>query len=219
VNRFFSAGFRLLLVLSAVAASGPSCRAAVIWSESVNGDLSNNQASPTPLSLSLGTNSVIGTVGGTDRQDWITIHVPSGLGLNSVILRTYTSTDQQAFIGFQNGTAFVGSPFSPSSYSGYAHFGTAATNGQQTPTNLVGVDLLPLMANPAIAPGSQGFTVPLLGGDYTFLIQQTGSAATNYQFDFVVATPEPSSLYLLGFFCVVVLILCANRSSRWVKVC
>jgi hypothetical protein len=216
VIRFLAHCLRLVLVLSAVASSGSPGRADIIWSESVNGDLSNNQALPTAVSLALGANSVIGTVGGGDVQDWITIHIPQGLALSSVILRSYVSTDQQGFTGFQKGTAFVGSPFVASSYAGFAHFGTGATNGQLPIANLVGADLLPIMANPAAAPGSKGFTLPLGPGDFTFLIQQTGSATTAYQFDFVaVAVPEPySSVCLLGVLCAVGLVLRVNRLPR-----
>ena len=38
---------------------------AILWNEAVDGDLSDNQSVPTPLVAELGTNSVLGTVGGT----------------------------------------------------------------------------------------------------------------------------------------------------------
>ena len=84
--------------------------AAVIYNESVSGDLSNNQAEPTPLMLALGTNSVVGTVGTGDNQDWITVNVPSGLTLSSLVLASYNSSDSQGFLGVQRGTSFVGNP-------------------------------------------------------------------------------------------------------------
>src|SRR5262249_44575384 len=109
---------------------------------------------------------------------------PTGMVLNSLVLATYVSTDGQGFIGVQKGTSFVGNPETdPSAYLGYAHFGTAATNGSQGPTDLRGSDLLPIMGNTSLAPGSHGFTPPLSSGDYTFLIQQLG-VTTTYQFDF-----------------------------------
>jgi uncharacterized repeat protein (TIGR01451 family) len=165
----------------------------VLWDESVNGNLSNNQGTPTPLSAALGTNSVIGTVGGADgTQDWLTLHVPAGMRLDSLVLAVYSSTDAQGFTGVQPGTSFVGSPFTAGSYLGYAHFGTGATNGTLPPTNLIGADLLPIMGSATTAPGAQGFTPPLAAGDYTFLIQQLG-AITTYQFDYdtnTVPTPD-----------------------------
>lgn len=164
----------------------------VLWDESVNGNLSNNQSTPTPLTAALGTNSVIGTVGGADgTQDWLTLHVPAGMRLDSLVLAAYSSTDAQGFTGVQAGTSFVGSPFTAGSYLGYAHFGTGATNGTLPPTNLVGADLLPIMGSSSTAPGAQGFTPPLAAGDYTFLIQQLG-AITTYQFDYdTSAVPTP----------------------------
>jgi uncharacterized repeat protein (TIGR01451 family) len=165
----------------------------VLWNEGTNGDLSNNQAAPTPLTLALGTNSIIGTVGTPDNQDWVTLHVPTGMSLSSLVLASYASTDSQGFLGVQQGTSFSGSTLNPASYLGYVHYGTGATNGTLPPTNLVGSDLLPLMGDTSLASGSQGFTPPLGSGDYTFLIQQLG-ATTNYQFDFVTTSTGTADL-------------------------
>jgi hypothetical protein len=182
------------IVLSVVPSS-----AGILWNESVNGNLSNNQAAPSPFVLAPGTNSIIGTVtGGTKPQDWVALTVPAGDELTSIVLAVYQSTDQQGFTGFQAGSTFVGSAFTAASYEGYSHYGTGATNGALPPTNLVGQDLLLLMANPALAQGAQGFTPPLGPGSYTFLIQQLG-AVTAFQFDYNVArVPEPATFGLLG---------------------
>jgi hypothetical protein len=157
--------------------------ASILYDESVSGDLSNNQAAPTSRTLAVGTNSIKGVVGGADSRDWVAVTVPAGDVLVSLILASYESTDSQGFIGVQAGSSFVGDPFTASSYLGYAHFGTGATNGSLPPTNLVGTDLLPLMGDTSTAPGAAGFTPPLSAGSYTFIIQQLGST-TAYQFDF-----------------------------------
>jgi hypothetical protein len=172
--------------------------ATVLYNESVSGDLSNSQSAPTPLTLSAGTNSIIGSVGTGDTADWVTLTIPAGMQLSSDVLAAYSSTDAQGFTGFQAGSSFVGNPeTTASAYLGYAHFGTGASNNGAA-TNLLGHDLLPIMANPLTSPGAQGFTDPLAAGKYTFLIQQLG-AATNYQFDFgVTAVPEPACLGLLA---------------------
>jgi len=189
---------RLHLLLCVVALCASWSRATVIWNESINGDLSNNQAAPTPLTLASGTNSVVGTTAAGD-QDWLALTIPAGFQLSSDVLESYASTDSQGFTGVQAGSSFVGNPeTTPSAYLGYAHFGTAASNGALGTTDLVGVNLLPIMGNTADASGSQGFTPPLGAGTYTFLIQQTG-ATTAYQFDFgVTSVPEPGSLCLVG---------------------
>ncbi len=180
---------------------------ATIYDEAVSGDLSNDPAAPTALTLTPGLNSVSGTVagfpqfGGSDPQDWVSFTIPTGFVMTSYVNSKYGSTDDQGFTGFQSGSSFSGDPFVAGSYAGYAHFGTGATN-PLPPSSTVGVDLLPLMANPSFSVGATGFTRPLAAGTYTFLIQQGDPATTSYQFDMTVrsvSVPEPgSSLCLLG---------------------
>ena len=180
---------------------------AIIFDEVVSGDLSNNKAAPTALTLTPGLNSVIGTVngfppGGTDPQDWVSFTIPTGFVMVSYVNARYNSTDDQGFTGFQFGSSFSGDQFMAISYAGYAHFGFAATNpdGNPVSSSTVGVNLLPLMADPSFAPGASGFTPPLAAGTYTFLIQQGDPATTGYRFNMTVRpVPEAgSSLCLLG---------------------
>ena len=168
----------------------------VVWNEGVSGDLSSVPGAPTPLVLALGSNSVVGTAGTGDTQDWVTVTVPQGFQITSLVHAAYVSADPQGFMGVQAGASFVGNPFAAGSYMGFAHFGFAAVNGAFPATNTVGSDMLALMANPAVAPGSTGFTTPLGPGTYTFLFQQL-SGTTQYQFDFVV-TPAPSAAAVVG---------------------
>jgi hypothetical protein len=175
---------------------------ATIYDEAVSGDLSNDKATPTALTLTPGLNSVIGTVNGfgnDDPQDWVSFTIPAGFVMTSYVNSKYNSTDDQGFTGFQVGSSFSGDEFTEGSYAGYAHFGTDADNALP-PSSTVGVNLLPLMANPSFSVGATGFTPPLKAGTYTFLIQQGNPAITSYQFDMNVRlVPEPgSSLCLLG---------------------
>jgi hypothetical protein len=197
-----------LLVLTLLFVSLAAAPAwAVIYNEGTSGDLSNNQLAPTPLTLSLGTNSVIGTVGGSDQRDWIVWTVPPGMKLASYINVAYAGTDQQGFTGFQVGSTFPGDPMTAGSYAGYSHFGTGAMNGSGAngvnngnALTTVGVDLFSVKYMPnnnpsgGTAAGSTGFTPPLGPGTYTFLIQQDGTSI-NYQFNLNVV-PEPSTLFL-----------------------
>ena len=209
IRRF--AAVCLGVVLVAMLAPAPS-QAAVIWDESTNGDLSNVQGTPTKLALALGTNSIKGSVvGTTDVRDWVTLTVPAGRQLKQIILAAYTSTDAQGFTGFDAATTFAGDTFDPASYTGYAHYGTGATN-PSIPTNLIGIDILPIMADPTAAAGSKGFTAPLGPGDYAFLIQQLG-ASTAYQFDYVVV-PEPSAMMLMGLGCAALVAVGRRRVRR-----
>jgi hypothetical protein len=199
----------LVLAGFAMAVSPGSARAATLWNESINGDLSNNQAAPNAFTLGNGVNSVIGTVGAADSQDWIALTVPAGFNLSSVVLTAYTSADAQGFTGFQIGSSFAGSPFVAGSYAGYSHFGTGAQNGSLPPTNLVGQNLIPIMADNSpsgTSAGAAGFTQPLGAGAYTFLLQQLG-ASTAYQFDYnVTAVPEPTVLSLASCICGLLLL-------------
>jgi hypothetical protein len=189
--------------------------ASVLWNESVNGPLSASGSSPTALSLSDGTNAILGTVGGSAQQDWVALTVPTGYQLSSLVLASYSSTDVQGFFGVQIGSSFTGSVNSASSYLGYTHFGTGAANGSLGPTNLVGADLLPIMGNNLVdSPGSHGFTPPLSAGTYTFLIQQLG-ANTAYEFDFGVSVvPEPSPAALGCLASAICITLAAIRRRR-----
>src|SRR5262249_45204973 len=159
-----------LLPILLCAASAP----AATWNEGVNGDLSNNQLAPTPLALTLGSNSIIGSVNGsTDSQDWIALTVPARSVMTTYVNSAYNSpSDVQGFTGFQFGSTFPGSPFAASSYAGFAHFGTGANNngvnGGAAQTT-VGVNLLPApyMADATtVAQGATGFTPPLGPGTY-----------------------------------------------------
>src|SRR2546430_1567319 len=127
---------------------------ATIYREAASGDLSNDKAAPTALTLTPGLNSVIGTVagfpefGGTDPQDWVSFTVPAGYVMISYVNARYNSADDQGFTGFQFGSSFSSDEFLAGSYAGYAHFGTEATNpdGNPVSASTVGVNLLPLMA-------------------------------------------------------------------------
>ena len=196
-------------IAAAIAVLVAGSAAAATYDESVSGDLSSNQAAPFALTLSQGSNSILGTIGsggGTDSLDLITLTVPAGMQLTSLVNTVISGTDHQYFIGFQNGTTFVGSVNTSASYVGLAHFGTAATNTgigspPGTPTSTAGLDLLPVMNSTGVAAGASGFTPPLGPGSYTFAIGQLQADLqefATYQFDINVV-PEPATLCLLGF--------------------
>src|SRR5262249_19052180 len=122
----------------------------------------------------------------------------------------YKSSDDQGFTGFQVGSSFSGDEFTEGSYAGYAHFGTDATN-PLPPSSTVGVNLLPLMANPTFSVGATGFTQPVGPGTYTFLIQQGDPETTSYRFNMFLrpkSVPEPGSsvcLLAVGAFAILAL--------------
>ena len=140
---------------------------------------------PTAVSLTSGSNDVIGSVVGNPSDiDYQTINVPTGDELSPIILESFTSTDQKGFIGIQQGTTFTepATGTNVANLLGYTHFGPGAGN--------VGLDILPGMGQGRKA---KDFTGPLASGSYTFWIQQLG-ALTNYDFNFVVRpVPEPAT--------------------------
>lgn len=165
-----------------------SSQAAVIWNETVNGDLSGNRLAPTVVNLGVGSNDLFATSSGVDGGDleYLTFEVPAGHLLSGIFLRAYASEDGTAFFGLQTGTTFTEPPTGtdPGNLLGWAHFGF-------DPGRVgVGQDLLPVAGAQASAIG---FTPPLPEGDYAVWLQQI-SNLTSYQLDFVVTpVPEPAA--------------------------
>src|SRR5262245_15406434 len=77
------------LTALAVLAACQSAHAAMLWDEGVNGDLSNSGLAPTLLTLSPGSNEIVGTTGdggqGVDR-DYFTFTLAPGQSLTSIRL-------------------------------------------------------------------------------------------------------------------------------------
>jgi hypothetical protein len=194
------------LISASIVGAAPAF--AATWNEGTNGDLSNNQASPSTLALTVGANFIDGSVGNgatSDTQDWIAVTVPAGAVMTSYTNTAYGGTDQQGFTGFQFGSSFVGNAGTATPYAGYAHFGPGATNpgiNSGAPTSTTNIDLLSTAhymsdnGPGGTAAGASGYTPPLGPGTYTFLIQQLGSTI-NYDFRIDVV-PEPSTLCLAG---------------------
>jgi hypothetical protein len=170
-----------LITCLAFAAFGHS---AVIWNETIQGDLSGDRFNPNNLAISDGTNTLIGSTGFYDR-DYFRFSLTPNQSITNIFVRDYVSLDDISFIAVQEGTIITEDPDNANvaNLLGWSFFGTPE----------IGVDILPLMGSNW---GSIGFTPPLTGSDYTFWLQQTGDA-TDYVLDFVVV-PEPSTLIATG---------------------
>ncbi|MFM7521558.1 MAG: PEP-CTERM sorting domain-containing protein [Planctomycetota bacterium] len=167
-----------LVALAFVSHAVPHAAATTIWNESVNGPLSTDPASPTPLTVGVGSNSIIATIGGANR-DYFSFTLAPGQSLESFLLASYASSDAVSWIGLQAGASWTAGDNVGSMIS-QQHFGTANVG-----TNLLGITS----------------TEPLTAGTYTVRAQQAGTT-TAYQFDLAVV-PEPSTyaIALAGLAC------------------
>src|SRR5262245_27496991 len=86
-------------VLSALVFVGARTHGSVFWDESLQGDLSNNQAAPSAFTLQAGVNTLKGNAGSLtgDNQDWLRLNVPAGFELSAVTLTSFSSSDPTAF--------------------------------------------------------------------------------------------------------------------------
>jgi len=166
--------------LIALVTLASAAHSAVIWDESIDGDLTGDRFNPQDLTLSAGSNTIIGTTGFSDR-DYFHFWNPLGNMITSVILRSYVSVDDVSFLAVQEGGFITEDPLNANvgNLLGWTFFGTPE----------VGLDLLPMMGSNW---GSIGFTPPLTGPNYAWWLQQTGDP-TSYVLEFNVV-PEPSTL-------------------------
>jgi len=178
------------ILVAALTYSGAN--AAIIYDESVMPDLSNSGLAPTVLTGSLGSNQVLGVTGrgaaAVDR-DYLTLIIPSGLQLSSIILLPNAVVGGVlSFIGVQAGNQLTLPVTATDAVGllGWSHYSAADLN----------TNILTTMAIPAL--GSSGFTPPLPSGPYTFWIQDFNAAPLAYGFDFqLTSVPEPGTSVML----------------------
>jgi hypothetical protein len=192
------------IVVLLIATAAP---AATVWNEAVNGDLSSVPATPTPLNLSIGSNTISATMPGADL-DFLSINVPAGTQLSNLLLTGYEGIDEISFIAIATGAQFPASPvqtYDPTGLLGYTHFGPGVGN--------IGDDLLPLLSVADF--GVPGFDIPLPAGSYSFWIQQESPADTAYQLDFeLTQVPEPATLLLTAFAAGCLVAVTSTRRRR-----
>ncbi|MEL4896890.1 Ig-like domain-containing protein, partial [Crocosphaera sp. Alani8] len=153
------------------------------YHETVGGDISDDPEDPLDLPLQEGQNLLSATTGpGEADRDYVTITVPEGFQLDSVILEDYSSVGNPAFVGLQQGEAFtenLDNSGNAANLLGYHLFGGSEAE--------IGTDILDNIGNGA---GAIGFNGPLPSGDYTLAFQQLG-AFTSYTLEFnVSAVPD-----------------------------
>ncbi len=171
---------------------GGLARAAVVYNESVSGDLSNSGLAPTVLSVALGSNEVFGTTGrdGTTLivdRDYFAFTVPNGLSLSAVTVLPGTKNlgpHGDSFIGLEAGpdVTVLTTATTAAGLLGWDHYDSGD----------IGNNILPDMGSAGL--GATDFTGPLGAGTYSFWVQEASVGTVPYGFDFTLtAAPEPDS--------------------------
>jgi hypothetical protein len=185
-----------LLAIALVLTMFSVVRADTIYTESINGELSNDGLNPTVITVAGGSNFIVGSTGGStaaDFRDYFTFFVPSNLRLVSVIELAGTQAGNLGFLGLQSGTQVTlpTNTVTAAGLLGWVHYAPTAAD----------INVLPTMAVPA--NGSSGFTPPLASGNYAFWLQDSTPGTFQYAFNVVLApVPEPPAmvLTLVGLF-------------------
>ncbi|MCP9473531.1 MAG: hypothetical protein NNA30_12445 [Nitrospira sp.] len=171
------------LVIASVSLLGFNAEAAIVHNEAVHGDLSDDHASPTTISLAIGDNLILGSTTHLPvlDRDFFTITIPDGHSLDAIVLANYTNTDAngfaQSFFSWTKGSHFRGMGFTD--VSGWILIGAQ-------PGLSAGDDLLVFLTGGPLGPGT-----------YSFWHQET-EGDTTYTFNYrVSAVPLPDTLALL----------------------
>jgi len=169
-------------LLAAMAVTAPATLHALNYNEAVSGDLSDNRLAPTPLTLTLGSNIISGTMGGDPGdgipldRDFFSFIIHPGQLLTSINVLEYTPSGQ-SFYAISAGTSIdIESPSD--------HLANYLITGNG--------NILDDMALGSHS-GGLGITDPLGPGTYTVWFQELASVVT-YQMDYTIAAiPEPST--------------------------
>ncbi|MEO0423652.1 MAG: VPLPA-CTERM sorting domain-containing protein [Pseudomonadota bacterium] len=166
-----------------------------VWDESVSGDLSSDPDAPTPLSFSVGSNIITGSVsaGEGDTRDFITFTIADGQVLTALLQLEYVDGDtggpgNRGFHAINEGeTSFIPGGDTSDLFLGGDHLDPLDP----------GTDLLAILATAPLA--GVGFDTPLGPGTYSYVVQQTGPQNSAYSLDFqVAAVPLPAGVWLIA---------------------
>ncbi len=169
-----------------------SASAQILWDEGVSGGLSSDPMAPTPVTLSLGSNLLTGTMGTPDKGDYLALTIPAGWSLNGPLILEYVDIPT----GGPGSTGFHAMNADPTSHIPGPAAAGLFMGGDRLITHPAGTDMLPMLAAAPLA--STGFSVPLRPGTYTYLVQQTGPDQTAYSLDLVVIPAPTAGLVLIG---------------------
>ncbi len=173
-----------------------SATRASVFDDSVNGNASSNGAAPTAVSFGLGSNTIGGTVSANaavaNTRNFYSFTIEEGQELEAInVLEVSATTEAGAPSNDPGFFALVEGSTAATPGAGFDNLGGALYD----PTLSFGTDLLSLISAGGISGGT-GFE-EIGPGEYTFVIQQTGTEASSFLLDFVVV-PEPTSAALIG---------------------
>lgn len=156
---------------------------AVIYSESIDGEISSTSSVPTSLGvLSSGQSDIVGQIGGGAR-DYFTFTIGNDSTLESITLVSGTGTNH--FFGIDDQATFN---------DGGGFLIGALFSGAETES----VDFLDTYSDGGGFGGSGVTGSSLAAGSYTILMNETAGGSFNYRLR-LTAVPEPSSVLFLGF--------------------
>lgn len=135
------------------------------YDEAVDGDISDDPSNPTQLTLSPGTTTVSLSTGDKE-EEYLTVDIPDGFELDSLVLESFSPERNVAFIGVQQGDEFT-EPLNRDSADignllGYNLFGEPRQ---------IGTDILDDIGD---GFGAMGFEGALPADEYTFALRQAG---------------------------------------------
>ncbi len=168
----------------------------IIFDEAVDGDLSDSGTAPTPVTLLLGLNTIVGSFGDAN--------LGGGNGAtdgSDADYFTFTLSPDQVVTAISTTREDTGGG---PSFLGQANASTITGVSGSTQGNLDAGSLFETgpLVNDAVGGGLgiPAVTIPLSSGPQTFLLQETARGAFGYSITFTVANavPEPSSATLLG---------------------
>ena len=168
-NRSLLAGRVVLraLAITLIAGVASVANAQIVFDSVSGSDVASDVGStPTSLPFSVGSNIVNGAVSSSipgNMRNFFTFTIGEGQELSAIVVDALTSTNNNS--GFY---ALVDGTTSANPATGFPNLGGALHN-----PGLVGNDLLALINDGGISGGT-GFD-SIGAGDYTFVIQQTGS--------------------------------------------
>jgi len=190
------------LAVALLAGVATNAATAQVVFDDANGNASDDGSAPTELVFGIGSNIVNGTVTSpANTRNFYTFTIGAGEELAAINLNSINVTiaDPSGPIDSINPGFFALVTGNTSADPGQTAFESLG-GALFAPGNL-GDNLLDIISAGESGPNTSGTGFTTIGeGDYTFVIQQTGSENSNFSLDFQVTTavPEPTAGILLA---------------------